>query len=186
MRFKLSCPLSAVLAGVLLATLPALAVAQGGVEAVWAPRHVKFVYQGFTTRYSCEGLREKIHEMLSKLGARDVKVRPYGCIGLTGVEPFPGVKVTMRVLVPATVHGGRRPEAVVPSHWRDVSLMRSNADPEEQGNCELIEQFKETFLPLFATRHIRYQSNCIPHQLTLGTHLSAQVLIADAAPARGE
>lgn len=185
MRLRFGSPLLAILAGLLLATLPALAAAQGGVAAVWAPRHVKFVYQGFTTLYSCDGLREKIEEMLSKLGARDLKVRAYGCIRLTGVEPFPGVRVSMRVLVPASSESGKKTASVVPAHWRNVVLLGSTASVEEQGNCELIEQFKETFLPLFTTRHISYQSNCIPHQLTLGTHLSAEVLFADAGPVRG-
>ena len=80
--------------------------------------------------------------------------------------------MTMRVLVPASSQQGNRTGPVVPAHWQDVVLMPDNASLEEQGNCELIEQFKETFLPLFTTRHISYQSTCIPHQLTLGTHLS--------------
>jgi hypothetical protein len=172
-------------AGVLLATLPALASPQPKVEAVWAPRHVTFVYQGFTTHYSCDGLREKVRGMLSSLGARDLKVRAQGCTRLVGAEPFPGVRVTMQVLVPSSSEGGKKAGSAVPAHWQDVVLMPSNAGLQEQGNCELIEQFKETFLPLFTTRHISYQSNCIPHQLTLGTHLSAEVLMPDSAPARG-
>ena len=172
-------------AAVLLGTLPALAATQGSVESVWAARHVSFVYQGFTTHYSCDGLRDQIEHMLSKLGARKLHVRPYGCTRLVGVEPFPGVRVTMQVLVPAVSEHGRKAGPVVAAHWQNVVLMSSNASLEEQGNCELIEQFKETFLPLFTTRGIRYQSNCIPHQLTLGTHLSAEVLLPETKPARG-
>jgi hypothetical protein len=188
MRIKAFSPLPAAVAGVLLGTLPAWAAVQGGgsVEAVWAPRHVTFVYQGFTTRYSCDGLREKVREMLSKLGARRLRVRAQGCIKVVGVEPFPGVRVTMEVLVPAaSEHGKKAVGSEVAAHWQRVVLMPRNASLEEQGNCELIEQFKETFLPLFSTRHIRYQSNCVPHQLTLGTHLSAEVLMPDAKPAEG-
>ena len=170
---------------VLLGMLPGLAAAQGRVEAVWAARHVSFVYQGFTTHYSCDGLRDQIEHMLVKLGAGNLRVRPYGCIRLAGVEPFPGVTVTMQVLVPAGSAHGRKAAPVIAAHWRNVVLMPSNAGLQEQGNCELIEQFKETFLPLFTTRRIRYQSNCIPHQLTLGTHLSAEVLLPETKPAPG-
>jgi hypothetical protein len=171
-------------ASVLLASLPAFAAPQAPAEAVWASRQVTFIYQGFTTRYSCDGLREKIRSMLSKLGARRLLVRTYGCTRLTGVEPFPGVRATMQVLVPASSHDAEHAASTVPAHWRTVVLMPDNAGREEQGNCELIEQFKETFLPLFTTRHIHYQSNCIPHQLTLGTHLSAEVLMPDSEPTR--
>lgn len=178
MRFRVQ--LQAAAAAILLSSvLPAPASAQTGVEAVWVPRHVSFVYQGFTTHYSCSGLREKIREMLSALGAQDLEIREFGCIRL-GVERFPGVRVTMRVLVPASSAHDHQAGPVIAAHWQNVVLMASNAGPQEQGNCELIEQFKETFLPLFTTRHIDYQSNCIPHQLTLGTQLSAEVLIPDA------
>jgi hypothetical protein len=167
-------------AGILLGAASALAATQDGVEAVWVSRDVSFVYQGFTTHYSCDGLRDKIREMLLELGARDLKVREQGCIRLIGVEPFPGVRVTMQVLAPAPAEHDRKTSPVVPAHWETVVLMPRNASIEEQGNCELIEQFKETFLPLLTTRHISYQSNCIPHQITLGTYLSAEVLMPDA------
>ena len=183
MRVKFLTHVAAGAACVLLGTLPALAAIPGRIAAVWAPRHVTFIYQGFTTHYSCDGLRDEIRNMLTKLGPRDLRVGALGCIRGAGVEPFPGVRVTMKVLVPAASEHGKAAGAPVAAHWQNVVLMASNGGFEEQGNCELIEQFKETFLPLFTTRHISYQSNCVPHQLTLGTHLSAEVLIADAKPA---
>ena len=171
-------------AGVLLGATAFAAPQGAAADAVWASRQVTFLYQGFTTQYSCDGLRDKVRGMLSKLGARRLVVRAYGCTRAIGVEPFPGVKVTMQVLVPASSQHSEDGASTVPAHWRTVVLMPDNAGPQEQGNCELIEQFKETFLPLFTTRHIRYQSTCIPHQLTLGTHLSAEVLMPAAEPTR--
>ena len=164
----------------LVAAMPALAAAQDGVSAVWVPKHVQFIYQGFTTRYSCDGLRDEIRTMLDKLGAKDLKVREMACTRMSGPDPFPGVMVTMQVLVPASSAEAakvKNPGPAVQAQWKDVVLMPANADYEEQGKCELIEQFKETFLPLFSTRNVDYSSTCIPHQLTLGTHLSAQVLV---------
>lgn len=166
--------------GILVGALPAMAVPSGGAHAVWAAREVSFVYRGFTTHYSCDGLRAQIKGMLSKLGARDLRVRSYGCTSAVGVEPFPGVRVTMQVLVPASLQHGAKAAPLVAAHWQNVVLMAEHASHQEQGNCELIEQFKQTFLPLFTTRHISYRSNCVPHQLTLGTHLSAEVLIPDS------
>jgi hypothetical protein len=181
---RLKAHIQAAAAAVVLGILPALASAQDSVDAVWVPRHVSFVYQGFTTHYSCDGLRDTIRQMLTKLAAQDLKIREFGCTRL-GVEPFPGVRVTMRVLAPASSAHDHEAGPVISAHWRNVVLMPSNTSPRDQGNCELIEQFKETFLPLFTTRHIDYQSNCIPHQLTLGTHLAAEVLIPDAKPGAG-
>lgn len=169
----------------LLAGVPALVAAQDAVTAVWAPKHVQFIYQGFTTHYSCDGLQDQIRSMLEKLGAQDLKVRQFACVRPIGPSPFPGVIVDMRVLVPASSAAAakiKNPGPSVQAQWKKVVLMPSNADFEEEGNCELIEQFKETFLPLFTTRKVNYESNCIPYQLTLGTHLSAEVLMPPAKP----
>jgi hypothetical protein len=172
---------SAAAATSLLAAMPALAVAQDSVSAVWVPKHVQFIYQGFTTRYSCDGLRDQVRTMLEKLGAKDLKVRQIACTSPPGVpSPFPGVTVNMDVLVPASSAEAskvKNPGPPVQAQWKNVVLMPENASYSEQGQCELIEQFKETFLPLFSTRDVKYGSTCIPHQITLGTHLSADVLI---------
>ncbi len=179
---------SAAAATALLAAVPAMAAAQDGVAAVWVPRKVQFIYQGFTTRYSCDGLRDEVRSMLTELGAQDLKVREVPCSSPSGVpSPFPGVSVTMRVLVPASSAEASKDKNAGPpvqAHWKEVVLMPSNAPLNEQGKCELIEQFKETFLPLFTTRNIKYRSTCIPHQITLGTHLSAEVLMPPAKPGK--
>ena len=172
---------AAAAATTLLAAMPTLVVAQEGVSAVWVPKQVQFMYQGFTTHYSCDGLRDKIRDMLAKLGARDLKVREMACIRPVGPTEFPGVRVDMLVLVPASSPAASKSKPAGPpvqAQWKEVVLMPSNASFEDQGNCELIEQFKETFLPLFTTRNVKYGSTCVPHQLTLGTHLSAEVLMA--------
>ena len=165
----------------LIAAAPGLATAQDDVAAVWVPKHVQFVYQGFTTHYSCDGLQDRIRSMLEKLGARDLKVQQFGCVRPSGPTLFPGVQVNMRVLVPQSSSEAARHEgsgSPVEAHWSKVVLMPENASYNEQGDCELIEQFKRTFLPLFATRNVEYSSTCVPHQLTLGTHLSAEVLMS--------
>lgn len=168
----------------LLAAIPALAVAQDSVSAVWATKDVHFIYQGFTTRYSCDGLRDQVRAMLEKLGARDLKVREAACTSPPGVpSPFPGVVVNMRVLVPASSADASKEKdagAPVQAQWKNVVLMPETSSYQDQGNCELIEQFKRTFLPLFTTRNVKYQTSCVPHQITLGTHLSAEVLAPPA------
>ena len=63
-----------------------------------------FVYQGFTTHYSCDGLLDKVRGVLLDFGARkeQLKVVPLGCSSSGGrPDPFPGVRMKMRVLQPA-------------------------------------------------------------------------------------
>ncbi len=172
---------AAAAAAALLAGVPALAVAKDTVAAVWVPKKTQFIYQGFTTRYTCSGLRDEVSHLLRKLGAQDLHVREVPCSTPSGVpSPFPGVTVTMRVLVPASSPQASQHKsagAPVQAHWQEVVLMPSNAGFDSQGNCELIEEFKESFLPLFSTRNVKYESTCVPYQLTMGTHLSAEVLM---------
>ena len=171
---------SAAAATAVLAGVPALAAAQDSVTAVWVPKHIEFIYQGFTTHYSCGGLQDQIRTMLEKLGAQNLKVRQMSCVRQEGPTEFPGVSVTMAVLVPASSAEASKAQSASPpvqAQWKKVVLMPEDASYEDQGDCELIEQFKESFLPLFTTRHVDYGSTCFPHQLTLGTHLSTQVLM---------
>lgn len=170
---------SAAAAATFLAAVPALATAQDSVTAVWVPKHIEFIYQGFTTHYSCGGLQDQIRGMLQKLGARNLKVLQMGCVRPEGPTVFPGVNVTMSVLVPSSSAEASKAKSSGPpvqAQWKKVVLMPVNSGYNEEGNCELIEQFKQQFLPLFTTRKIDYGSSCVPYQLTLGTHLSAEVL----------
>lgn len=96
----------AVLVGGALIAGPAFAAAaaeQSAQAAVWTPKEFRFVYQGFTTHYTCDGLRDKIRETLLRLGARkdDLYITESPCAAPAGrPTPFPGVFVRMNVLVP--------------------------------------------------------------------------------------
>src|SRR6267154_165650 len=61
---------------------PAAPTAVTGIPmaAVWREQHLDFFYMGRTSRYSCDGLRDKVRAMLLDLGARrDVKIAAIGC-----------------------------------------------------------------------------------------------------------
>jgi hypothetical protein len=153
---------------------------------VWTPKEVHYVYQGFTTKYSCDGLRDKIRSVLLRLGARkkDLEVREDACSSSFGrPDPFPGVRVKMNVLQPSTT--GDDKQTPVPAHWKPVDLTMDDFPHEStSGNCELLEQINRTFVPLFTTRNVQFQSNCVPHQATIGSSLKLEVLAPDQ-PERG-
>jgi hypothetical protein len=156
--------------------------------AVWTPKELRFVYMGFTSHYSCDGLADKMRSIVLQLGARsDLKIRNVPCSGTLGrPTEFPGVTVSMNVLVPwdaATANAAATP---VPAHWKLVEISTDRDPLREAGDCELIEQVKTRVLPLFTTRNVDYHSTCIPHQLQVGgTQLKAEVLIADDQQAAG-
>ena len=182
----------AALAGVavLLASAASGADAQGtaapgdAAAAVWAPKQLHFVFQGFTAHYSCDGLRDKILHVLTELGARpDLEVTFAGCSSPLGrPDPFPGVNIKMNVLQPADPKDTSA--QVVGAHWRRVELHLDRDPVWEASDCELLEQIKERILPLFATRNVEFASNCVPHQAFLGTRLSADLLFPDSKDAK--
>jgi hypothetical protein len=143
-------------------------------------RSIRFTYLGFTTHYSCEGLRDEVRLILLELGARKdrLNVHQYGCTRLLGgPEPFPGVAGTFYVLQAQTGSSGG---PTVAAHWQTVQVRLSQSSFDEAGQCELLEQVQQTILPLFDTRNARFQSDCIPYQLTIpGAALQVDVLKPD-------
>src|SRR5258707_15163032 len=52
------------------------------IAAVWKEQQLRFFYLGRTSRYSCDGLRDKVRAMLLELGARrDLRIEALGCEG---------------------------------------------------------------------------------------------------------
>jgi len=165
-----------------------LAPADDAVRAAWTAKELRFTYQGFTARYSCDGLRDRMRQALLTLGARkDLTVTSTGCVGGFGsATPFPGVAAKFSVLEPVKDATAPADAQTVTAHWQRVDLTdRNRRDPvEAAGDCELIEQIKTRVLPLFSTRNVEYSSTCIPHQLQVGgTTLKADVLVAEPAAA---
>ena len=147
------------------------------VHAVWVSRKLRFTYQGITSQYNCRGLEVAISHLLTRLGARKLRVRD--CPLEDQIIPFPSVRVTMQVLVPAT-RGQRGPW--VSAHWRRVRLFPST---DLSGNCDLMTEFRHTFLPLFAARNIEMDATCVPNQHIIGNRLYADVLVPDAPVKQG-
>jgi hypothetical protein len=191
--------------GALVPAFAADAAAQAPVTtepAVWTQKEVQFTYMGFTTHYTCDGLRDAVREMLLQLGARkdDLKVYEQPCSRPDRPDPFPGVKIKMSVLQPATERSARESQAgagtpgasgadspLVEAYWKPIKLPYRATGLDAAGQCELLEQFKHTVLPLFTTRNVNLQATCVPHQLdSAGTSLQAEVLVTDQkkAPAR--
>ena len=173
---------SLLLSAAALAQAPPQASPAPPAWAVWTPKELRFVYMGFTSHYSCDGLRDKMRVILLQLGARpDMKLRETPCAGQLGrPTEFPGVTVNMNVLTPFDAAKTNAAETPLPAHWKSVEISTDRDPLREAGDCELIEQVKSRVLPLFTARNIEYRSTCIPNQLQVGgTLLKAEVLIAD-------
>jgi hypothetical protein len=167
--------------GVLAIPRFAMADESPGVAAVWVQKEVRFMYTGFTTKYSCDGLADKMRRVLLALGARsDLKMTPYGCVRSGTPEINSGVRVVMQVLQPAGAAGGEP----VAAHWQTVDVLAGRDAVDASLDCELIAQLKRDVLPLFAPRQVDYKAVCSAFQpVAGGTQLKAQVLISDGGAA---
>jgi hypothetical protein len=137
------------------AAVPALSVAPPAAH--WVQRKLDYTYMGFTDKFSCDGLRDTVRDVLLALGARkkDLKIQSRGCTRFNGVEPFPGVAATFSVLTPAT------PDEI-------GKVGDTSSQPTQWHTVDLLEQLKYKALPLFTTRNLKFRSACVPHQQSLG------------------
>lgn len=156
--------------------------AQTTIPARWVPRELHFVYQGFTSLYSCDGLIGEMKQILQQLGAgSDLVLKPSGCTQLSGPELMPGLYAKFSVLEPAGAddHGAAGSAGVI-ARWDTVELDADTPRQRNSGGCEFIEQINKQVVPLFTTRNVTFTSNCFPHNVSLaGAHLSVEVLRPD-------
>jgi hypothetical protein len=148
--------------------------------AVWTPRQIAFQYTGFTTKYTCDGLRDKMRSVLTMLGAQQVQLTSFGCLDRSTTATVSGVYIKMSVLQPV---GATAKAQAVPALWQPIDLLAKRDLVDAAADCELIYQIKLKILPLFAARSVEYSADCAAHQLLLGgTKLTAEVLMPEYAP----
>jgi len=166
------------------AAVPELSAA--APAARWVERKLDYTYMGFTAKFSCDGLRDDVRDVLLALGARkqDLKVQSRGCTRLEGVEHFPGVSAHFSVLVPVTPDdiGKVGTGTANATQWKTVDLVRLTGSGRDSAPCELLEQLKAKALPLFTSRNLKFNSSCVPHEEHVG-EIQFAVDVLQALPA---
>jgi hypothetical protein len=159
---------AALLIPLLLACAPGLAddSMPSEVPAAWTRFEVDFQYMGFTTRYTCSGLRSKVRLLLKHMGVRDdVKIVERNCeVGYERVAEMPRLKVVF--WAPTTLRqGDKNIGDPVLGVWKPVVIKRNEPRGLEMGDCELVEIFRDRIISRLATREMQDDVNCIPRQL---------------------
>jgi hypothetical protein len=138
------------------------AVAGAAQPGNWLQHKYTFNFFGFTTTYSCEGLEDKLRVLLKMSGAgpdvRDVHVDAPCDRGFGVPDKLAFAYLTFSTLQPAADSNA------APGEWRHVALEPKHPYQFDYGDCELIEQFRDKVLPMFATRNLNNNITCIPHQ----------------------
>jgi len=151
-------------------------------RGVWQKHEYSFVFMGFTSTYSCDGLADKIKVLLIAAGARnDAKSWPGACAqGFGRPDKFARADLTFYTLAPSgsdTSSGSKQVDGV----WRPVTFADRSPRELGTGDCELVEQFRNNVLPMFTTRNIEYHTTCVPHQDS-GSLISLRFESFTAAP----
>jgi hypothetical protein len=141
------------------------------MAAVWREQHLDFFYVGRTSRYTCDGLRDKVRAMLLDLGARrDLKIAAIGCED-TGQMRARSSAPSLNITFSAPALPDR---TVKPLHEGDLSATDARfesftiaSDTFRNlgfGDCELVEEFTHQILPKLVTRALKSDITCVPHQ----------------------
>jgi hypothetical protein len=149
-------------ASAILSTATVLAADGPGV---WQQHQLRFNYLGVTPTYSCEGLKDNLQALLRESGAGpQMSVVPGPCVnGYATPEKLIYANLKFSTLMPAS--GDTGSADVTSGSWHPVTISPRNISLQG-GNCELVEEFRDKVLPLFATRNVKSNLNCIPFQST--------------------
>ena len=147
-------------------------VAQMGT---WQTHQITFHYMGDVTTgtfYSCEGLQDALSFLLQQSGARlnkSVEVDPCGR-GAGAPSTLLTARLDFSTFTPDTgAAEGQGPS--VPGSWRPVLFSEPHSSPQLRfADCELVSEFRDKLLTLFATRDVKANLHCIPFQDTSGLY----------------
>jgi hypothetical protein len=148
----------------------------------WQEHDYQFNYMGFTAIYSCDGLSDKLQLLLRLSGARpDAKVMASCSRGFGVPDKLAQAQLKFSTLQPAPVAAavtGTNADGV----WRHVELSPRHPFELQLGDCELVEQYRDKLLPMFATRNMRNQITCVPNQEAGSNFSLAFDVLAPAPP----
>jgi hypothetical protein len=151
-------------------------------QGVWQKHEYSFQYFGFTTTYSCDGLASKLRVLLIAVGARaDAKSTSGACVRGYG-SPDKLARANLKFYTLAPVGNGENASASIDGVWRSVVFADHSPREVGLGDCELIEQFRDKVLPMFATRNVDSRMTCVPNQLS-GSGISLKFEVFAGLPA---
>ncbi len=189
-----------------------LATDASATTAVWKEQTLTFHYFGRTSRYTCDGLEDKLRALMLDVGVwKEPQLTTSGCAyGRLELAVLPIVRVKFYSLVPATAAAGSVPVLTSPRAQAEVNRSRNQHTPPntdstvvaqyrpfnferdsfrnlEEGDCELIEEFSRQLLPKLSTRQLDVRTRCVPYQISLGSYrVRGEVLKPlNAAPSAG-
>lgn len=175
------------------------------IEAIWKRQQISFEYRGYSTFYTCGGLRQKLRSILIGLGARDtIRLNGYACDDVTGrarfdiilEAPIVATEENVNALTTysseqqlvARVRGDILPTAAdlerFPASWETVSFARNRTMRLDPGDCELVEQLLRSILPRLSVQIVDNSVRCSPFGNMRPPRLTVLALMAQQTSAQ--
>ena len=168
-------------AGLLLSAPLRPARADGGqsIAAVWKEQHMSFSYSGRTSRYSCDGLRDKVRAMLLDLGVRrDLQITAPGCENTAAQVRLGSLGPSLNIVfsAPALPDANLKPQhtgdlAPVDARFEAFTITGDAFRNMGAADCELVEEFARQILPKLVSRTLKQDISCVPFQQGGGRYL---------------
>jgi hypothetical protein len=163
--------------------------AENTTQAVWKPIDTVFTYSGFTSYFSCDGLADRVRDVLRQIGARHLKVYGLSCADLSGPAVAPGVRIMGEIPVEATPDAVAAVAKAREERAKDrYAVKTANATPDEftairrtvtlsnrrdlatqSGDCELLEQIQGRLFPEIGVKVTSTNLYCTPRHLDIAT-----------------
>ena len=169
------------LAAAILTASASIGAPSSAVPAVWKEQSINFYYFGRTSRYSCDGMRDKLRAILGTMGARkDIRAVATGCPANSDPRDLLESSPTVHLVFssPALPDASAKPAHAgdltpVNAQFAAFTIVADAFRNMQPGDCELVEEFVRQVLPKLATRNVQSDVTCIPHQLS-GSHYSVR------------
>jgi hypothetical protein len=152
------------------------------VSGVWQHHKVAINYFGITTLYACDALEDHVKSILLHFGARpDAKVLANCPRGPEMPSRTAWIETDFYTLAPAAAAASAD---AVKAYWAPRELTPHQPYFMGDGDCELIEQMKDTISKNFSLRDVQYHTECVPHEVTVAAFsIKGQALVPVATPA---
>jgi len=178
------------LVATILTASPSVGAQDAAVPAVWKEQSIHFYYFGRTSRYSCDGMRDKLRAILETMGVRrDMKAVAIGCAATGDVrnlfESSPSVDLVFSSpSLPDASAKPVHPGDLTPldAQYEAFTIATDAFQNMQVGDCELVEEFVRQILPKLTTRDVHSDITCIPHELS-GSHYSVRGEVLKSPPA---
>lgn len=148
--------------------------------AMWQKHQAVIQYFATGTSYSCDGIEDKVRQILQYVGARaDMKVRAAGCDqGPFLPSHMASVSVEFYALAPAA--DASSPDSV-PSHWVTLSMNSTRSKFLQSSDCDLVRAMKSVLSKSFTWQGLEYGTSCSPYAAASNSFaVKGAVLKADA------